>query len=132
MSKFKNHNCLIADDYSTARRMIKNSLIQIGFNCLEAENGEQAMAIILQKSLDIVIADINMPKKNGIELLEEIHNDDVLNNIPVVLTMIEPNDETISAAKALGMSDYIIKPFDVFTLSKVLDKILITEGGEAL
>ena len=132
MSKFKNYKCLIVDDYSTARNIIKKSLNELGFTCFEAENCDQAMAIILQKTLHLVITDLNLPKKSGLALLEEIKNDDVLNNIPVVLTMIDFDDASISAGQSLGMSDYLIKPFDVFTLSKVLDKVIIIEGGEAL
>ena len=64
MAKFDNQICLIADDYSTTRRLIKDSLQQIGFSCLEAENGNQAIAIIKQKTLNLVIADVNMPVKN--------------------------------------------------------------------
>ena len=90
MKKHNNKYCLIADDYNTARKMIKNSLLELGFNCIEADNGEQAMSIILTKSLDLIIADYNMPKKNGIKLLEEIRNDDVLNNIPFVAYISYP------------------------------------------
>ena len=132
MAKFDNQICLIADDYSTARRLIKDSLQQIGFSCIEAENGNQAIALIKQTRLDLVIADINMPEKNGLELLREIHADDNMKDLPVVLTMVEPFDDLISDAKKLGMTDYLVKPFDVFTLSKTLDKVIKTTGGESL
>ena len=46
MDKYKNMTCLIVDDFSTARRIIKNALQELGFSCLEAENGEQALEII--------------------------------------------------------------------------------------
>ena len=46
--------------------------------------------------------------------------------------MIEPIEEMIKAGMDLGMNDYIVKPFDVFTLAKVLEKVIETEGGEAL
>ena len=132
MAKFDNLICLIADDYSTARRLIKDSLQQIGFLCLEAENGTQAIAIIQQTALDLVIADVNMPNKDGLELLKYIRADDNMKDLPVVLTMIEPFDDLISNAKKLGMNDYLVKPFDVFTLSKTLDKVIIISGGESL
>ena len=132
MSKYKNYTCLIVDDYSTARRNIKNYLIELGFTCLEADDGEQAMAIILHNPLNLVLADVKMPKKNGLELLEGIKDDENLKDLPVILTMIEPIEEMIKAGMDLGMNDYIVKPFDVFTLAKVLEKVIETEGGEAL
>ncbi len=132
MAKFDNLICLIADDYSTARRLIKDSLQQIGFSCLEAENGNQALSLIQQTTLDLVIADVNMPEKNGLELLEDIRADDNMMDLPVVLTMLEPFSDLISDARKLGMNDYLVKPFDVFTLSKTLDKVVKITGGESL
>ena len=132
MAKYNNITCLIADDYSTARRIIKNALKELGFSCLEAEDGEEALAIILQTPLNLVIADVKMPKKDGLELLEDIRDDNNLKDIPVILTMIEPLEELVNEAEELGMNDYLIKPFDVFTLAKVLDKVIVTEGGETL
>ena len=132
MAKFDNQICLIVDDYSTARRLIKDSLQQIGFSCLEAENGNQAITLIQQTSLDLVIADVNMSEKNGLELLKDIRANDNMKDLPVVLTMIEPLEDLISDAKKLGMNDYLVKPFDVFTLSKTLDNVIKTTGGESL
>ena len=132
MAKFDNQICLIVDDYSTARKLIKDSLQQIGFSCLEAENGIQAIALIRQSTLDLVIADVNMPEKNGLELLKDIRADDNMKDLPVVLIMLEPLEELISDAKKLGMNDYLVKPFDVFTLSRTLDKVIKTTVGESL
>ena len=132
MAKYDNHTCLIVDDYSTARRLIKDSLEKIGFSCYEAENGNQALAIIKQTSLDLVIADVMMPYKNGFELLKEIRANDNMKDLPVILTMLEPFDELISDGNKLGMNGYLVKPFDVFTLSKKLDNVIKTTGGESL
>ena len=132
MAKYEKLTCLIADDYSTARRIIKQYLNDLGFSCLEADDGEQAMAAILQNPLNLVLADIKMSKKNGLELLEAIRDDDNLKDLPVILTMIEPIEDMIKAGLDLGMNDYLVKPFDVFTLAKVLEKVIETEGGETL
>ena len=132
MNKYKNLTCLIADDFNTTRRIIKNTLNDLGFTCLEAENGVEALAIIQQLTLNLVIADTHMPEKNGMELLEDIRADDNLKDLPVVLTMIEPLEELISEGEELGMNDYLVKPFDVFSLSKLLDKVIEMEGGESL
>ena len=132
MAKFDNQICLIVDDYNTARRLIKESLQQIGFSCLEAENGNQAIAIIQQNTLDLVIADVKMHEKNRLELLKEIRANDNMKDLPVVLTMLEAFQDLIVDAKQLGMNDYLVKPFDVFTLSKTLDKVIKTTEGESL
>ena len=132
MAKFDNQICLIVDDYSTGRRLLKNSLQQLGFSCLDAENGNQAIVLIQQTTLDLVIADVNMPKKNGLELLKDIRANDNMKDLPVVLTILEPFVDLVSDAKKLGMNDYLVKPFDVFTLSKKLYNVIRTTGGESL
>ena len=132
MTKYENMTCLIADDFSTARHLIKNAIKELGFSCLEAENGEQALEIIEQTTINLLIADVHMPDKSGMEILEDIRADDILKDIPVILTMIEPLDKIIAEGEDLGMNDYLVKPFDVFTLSKVLDKVIETELGESL
>ena len=132
MAKFDNQTCLIVDDYSTARRLINDSLQQLGFSCLEAENGNQAIALIQQSVLDLVIADVNMPEKNGLELLKDIRANDNMKDLPVFLTVLEPFEDLISDGKKLGMNDFLVKPFDVFTLSKKLDKVINTTEGESL
>ena len=132
MAKYKNMTCLIADDFSTARHLIKNAIKELGFSCLEAENGEQALEIIEQTTINLLIADVHMPDKSGMEILEDIRADDILKDIPVILTMIEPLDKIIAEGEDLGMNDYLVKPFDVFTLSKVIEKVIETELGESL
>ena len=132
MAKYENQICLIVEDYSTARRLINDSLQQIGFSCLEAENGNQAISLIQQSVLDLVIADVNMPEKNGLELLKHIRANDNMKDLPVILTMLEPFEDLITDCKKLGMNDYLVKPFDVFKLSKTLDKVIKTTGGESL
>ena len=132
MSKYENLNCLVVDDYNTARRLIKESLEKIGFSCIEAENGNQALTLIKQTSLNLVITDVMMPEKNGLELLKDIRSDENMKDLPVILTMLEPFDELISDGIKLRMNDYLVKPFDVFLLSKTLDKVIKTTGGESL
>ena len=132
MGKYEGQTCLIVDDYSTARRLIKESLEQLGFSCLEAENANQAISLINQTTLNLVITDVQMPNKNGLELLKEIKSNDNMKDLPVILTMLEPFDELITDGKKFRMDNYLIKPFDIFTLSKILDNVIKTSGGETL
>ena len=103
-----------------------------GFDCTEAENGDQALAIILQQNYHLVIADSNMPVRGGLEFLEDIRGEENLRKVPVIITMIEPLEELIDRGNLLGMSAHLTKPFDVFTLSKILDKVILNEVGESL
>ncbi len=132
MAKYSSYKCLIADDYGTGRRLIKESLEKVGFSCIEAENGTQALSLLKQTIVNLVIADVQMPEMNGLELLKEIRVDDNLKDLPVILTLLEPFDDIIARGKKLRMNNYLVKPFDVFTLSKILDNVIKTTGGESL
>ena len=125
MAKFDNLTCLIADDYGTSRRIIKDTMEELGFSCIEAGNGEHALSMIHENNFDLAIIDYNMPVKNGLELLEEIRADSNYKEMTVLMMFIEPFEELLEQGNSLGMSDYIAKPFDVFTVSKVLDKIIV-------
>ena len=62
---------VLADDEKTARQALKRSLVK-KYTIFEAENGEHAAKLIIEESPDIVLLDINMPKKSGFEVLKEI------------------------------------------------------------
>ena len=83
MAKYEDMTCLIADDFSTARRIIKNSLQELGFSCMEAENVEQALEIIEQTTINLLIADVHMPDKSGMDILEDLRADDILSLIHI-------------------------------------------------
>ncbi|MFZ5861412.1 MAG: chemotaxis response regulator CheY [Nitrospirota bacterium] len=115
---------LIVDDMSTMRRIVKNSLKQIGFqNFEEAEDGNGALAKLRQGGFDFVVSDWNMPNMTGLDLLKEIRKDAALKAIPVLMVTAEAQKENIMEALQAGVSNYIVKPFTAETLKEKVDKI---------
>lgn len=112
---------LIVDDSKALRSLLKSSLMGIdpGWTIAEAENGDVALAHYEEEPFDIVFLDINMPGKDGIEVLEIVKKTDPYSYV-VMLTSKVTNDWVIKA-KNLGANGYIAKPFTTEKLIRVLN-----------
>jgi two-component system chemotaxis response regulator CheY len=118
-------NVLIVDDFASMRRIISTCFKQLGFNNLfESIDGEDALRILGKRKIGLIVSDWNMPKINGLELLKAVRADDNLKSIPFLMLTTEGNKENVIQAVQAGVSNYIVKPFTLETLSSKLDKIL--------
>lgn len=127
------YTILIADDEIGIRELLKE-LLKNKYNILLAENGEQTIKTLNKENPDIVILDIRMPKKNGIEVLEHIKNKN-LRAIPIIITADKDIQTAINAMK-LGAFDYVVKPFEnekIFNLVKnAIEKLSLKNEIEYL
>ncbi|MBN1614934.1 MAG: response regulator [Deltaproteobacteria bacterium] len=126
---------LIVDDSSSMRRFIKRVIAMSGFRmdpCLEAPNGKRAIEILEANPVDLIVSDTNMPEMNGLELIETLHRDVGLQNIPVIVVTTEGTDPTKRDVFASGARGFVKKPFTPEELKKVLGEVLGTNhrGGE--
>jgi two-component system KDP operon response regulator KdpE len=102
---------LIVDDESSLRRVLLMSLAALGLEAEEATNGEQALALLRTDHYDLVLLDIDMPGKGGIETCREIQR---LSPRPVVLMLtVRDGEEDKAKAFEAGADDYITKPFRI-------------------
>jgi len=116
---------LIVDDYKTMLRIIRNLLKQLGFdNVDEATDGSAALQKLRQKDFALVISDWNMEPMTGIELLREVRADAKLKSMPFIMVTAESKTENVISAKAAGVSNYIVKPFNAATLKMKLSAVL--------
>ncbi len=118
---------LIVDDSSFARTMLKNSLVELKYwKLLEAQEARTAQKILLDEEqvknpVHLVIVDIHMPEMSGLQLLKWLRERQTFKNLPVViLTSSQDKTEILEAGK-LGVSHYMIKPFDMATLKEKLN-----------
>jgi CheY-like chemotaxis protein len=106
---------LVADDDPQMRRLIRIVLQREGFEVLEANDGLDALELIEQGSVDLVILDVEMPRLNGLGVLEEIRAQMRTASLPViVLTALQ--DDTEEKALDLGAQDYLTKPVQTRSL----------------
>jgi two-component system chemotaxis response regulator CheY len=116
---------LIVDDFSTMRRIIRGLLKEAGFiEADEAEDGQVGLQKLYASHFDFVISDINMPNMNGLEMLENMKQDEKLKGIPVLVITAEASKEDVLRAAQIGAAGYIVKPFSKATLEDKITKIL--------
>lgn len=116
---------LVVDDFSTMRRMVRSVLHELGYNdVVEADDGNAALPILKQGSIDFLVTDINMPGMQGIELLKAVRADPKLSKLPVLLVTAEAKREQIVEAARAGVNGYVVKPFTAQVLKDKIEKIL--------
>jgi two-component system, chemotaxis family, chemotaxis protein CheY len=118
---------LSIDDSVTVREVIKTAADVLGFECIEAENGEAALDIINKHGADIglILLDWNMPVMDGITFLKTIKTSAEFKKIPVTMVTSENEKEKIISAITEGAANYIIKPF---TQEELMKKIIESLG----
>ena len=115
---------LVVDDFAAARKIVINSLAQLGLNnAYEADDGFSALVTLKSALFDLVVIDWKMSKMSGMELLKQIRADPNLKHIPVLMVSEDGLQENIVAATKAGLNAYIIRPFEVKTFAEKLEKI---------
>jgi len=121
------YNVLIVDDSQTMRKVIRKTVSISGFeigDCWEAGNGREALDILHSCWVDLILADLNMPVMNGLEMLRELKKGELHRHIPVILITTEGSEKRLEEAYALGIKGYIQKPFYPETIRDVLTRIM--------
>lgn len=118
-----NKKVLVVDDSSTMRKIIKNVLIEIGVYpefITEAEDGVDAFGQVKTHTFDLILTDWNMPKMNGLELVQNLRKLPKSKETPIVMITTEGCKEEVIAALKSGVNNYIVKPFNADTLKSKL------------
>lgn len=113
---------LIADDSMLVRRQVVTALSPAGYTVVEAVDGEDAYQKTTPDTL-LVVCDLNMPRMNGMELLERLHADPALSAVPFVMLTTEARPGMFERAKALGARAWLIKPFKANLLIAAIQKL---------
>ncbi len=104
-------NILVVDDDKDVCMLLEDALETAGYNVTAINNPELAAPTLKDGSFQLVVLDLNMPGKSGLEVLEEIRAHDA--EIGVVICTGYPSVETAAAAMRLGGTDYVQKPFNL-------------------
>jgi two-component system chemotaxis response regulator CheY len=119
-------NILIVDDSSLTRKKIKRIIemteMEVG-EFLEAENGCQALEILAQSEVGLVLADLNMPEMNGAEMIHRIKSNEDTKSIPVVVISTESRTSRLKELLAFGIKDYLHKPFAPEDFQELISKL---------
>jgi two-component system chemotaxis response regulator CheY len=118
-----NKKILLVDDAAFMRMMLKDTLTKNGYsNIIEAEDGEIACRKYAEESPNLVIMDITMPNKTGIEALKDIKASDP--NSKIVMCSAMGQESMVVEAIKLGAIDFVVKPFKPERIMQIVTKVL--------
>ncbi|MGN0372833.1 MAG: response regulator transcription factor [Enterocloster sp.] len=113
---------LVVDDEARMRKLVKDFLVNKGFTVIEAGDGEEAVDIFFaQKDISLILLDVMMPKMDGWEVLKTIRK---FSQVPVIMLTARSEERDELQGFALGVDEYISKPFSPKILVARVDAIL--------
>jgi two-component system chemotaxis response regulator CheY len=125
-----NIRILIVDDSSVMRKIVERSLRQAGLSLgqvFEAGNGAEALALVQENKVDLILCDINMPVMDGLEFVKSLAGVDNAKGVPVVMITTEGSEGHVVQALSAGARGYIRKPF---TPDQVKEHVLPVLAGK--
>jgi two-component system chemotaxis response regulator CheY len=93
-------------------------------DCFEAANGREALAVLADQWVDVILTDINMPEMDGEQFLERLQSEELLRSIPTVVISTDATSHRVERLRQLGACGYIAKPFLPENLREVLERHL--------
>jgi two-component system chemotaxis response regulator CheY len=115
---------LAVDDSAAMRQMVEVTLSSAGHEVLQARDGREALTLAGKNSVDLVIADINMPEMDGIELVRELRALESYKHTPVLVLTTESSAERKMQGREAGATGWLVKPFNPDKLLATVAKVL--------
>ena len=125
----KDVKILVVDDEADIRKIVRLLLQKKGFSVVEASNGQAALNIVGEQTVDLIIMDIMMPKMSGVEACAEIRK---ISTAPILFLTAKSLDSDKEKAYTSGGDDYLVKPFSsselVLRVESLLRRYMIYKG----
>ena len=115
---------LVIDDDSSYRALLRQIIEEKGHTAIEAENADDGLGIFLREKIDLVVSDLMMPLKSGMELLHELRQ--INPKVLFIMVTAYPTLDTATKAIKEGAYDYLVKPVDMNQLAVVMNRALAT------
>ena len=115
---------LAVDDSPSMRKMVSFTLTGAGFKVVEAVDGVDALEKAQAQNIDLVLADQNMPRLDGIGLTRKLRENPNFKATPILILTTESSDLMKQAGRAAGATGWLVKPFDPNRLIEVIQKVL--------
>ena len=119
---------LVVEDDKFISKAYKAGLEKAGFEVIGAANGVEALKLIKEDGIDLVLLDLILPLKNGFDVLADIKLDSEIEKVPVIVLSNLGQGSDLEKAKSLGAVDYFVK--SNITLSEVVEKIKLYIAGK--
>jgi two-component system KDP operon response regulator KdpE len=99
---------LVVDDEPQIRRVLRTTLTSQGYAVIEARSGDEALEVIRGEQVDLILLDLNMPGRSGIEVCREIR---ASGDVPIIMLTVRNTERDKVQALDAGADDYVVKPF---------------------
>lgn len=123
------HSILVVDDELLIRDLLYDFFTDQGWDIAIAESGEKALEILRSKKVDLVLTDLKMPNMDGLALTSEVREN--FPGIPVVIMTGYPSVDSAVSALRQKVADYIIKPFNINQLYKIIEEQIREKRAES-
>lgn len=114
---------IVADDESQMLQFLCNTLRK-QYNVVACSNGEEVLEALGKKTVDLVVADLMMPKVDGLELCQQMKTDFNFSHIPIIMLTAQDDTATIVKAMEAGADNFVSKPFSVKQLEAIIKNLL--------
>jgi len=115
---------LVVDDEPNILFALEETVRDLGFECIAACDGEDALVIARGTLPDLIITDVIMPRLNGFELCERLKADAATRDIPLVMVTVRAGERDRGQGSLAGADAYLTKPFHLTELQEIIDRLL--------
>ena len=115
---------LVVENEASNRILIERVLSTRGYRCLSASNGQEALDILDREGVDLILTDLSMPVLDGYRATQLIRARPHLANVPIVAVTAFALHDDAEAAKQIGCTEYLTKPFKPRQLLEVVERLL--------
>jgi len=122
---------LVADDDPVAARFVASLLQDRGYEVTVAEDGNHAVELALAGPPDLIVSDLVMPYRDGLEVVRVLRADPRLEDTPIIILSMKDREEDIVRGLEQGADDYVVKPFNARELLVRVRKLLDRRKEEA-
>ena len=123
MAAVSNIRILTIDDSKTMRDMLMLTLVDAGFDVLQAVDGQDGVDLAERENFDIVITDINMPRMDGYEVIRQLRKRPEHQATPILVLTTESETDKKTIAREAGATGWLVKPFDPDKLIATVRKV---------
>jgi two-component system chemotaxis response regulator CheY len=132
----KDTHILVVDDSVNIRRVIVDSLNRLGFKkvatAADANEGFGKLEFFVDSPtpIQLILSDLNMPGPSGLDFLKRVRGEDRFKELPFILVTTESEKGAVIEAAVSGVSGYVVKPFNLETLTRRLEEAYNKHAGE--
>jgi DNA-binding response OmpR family regulator len=115
---------LVVDDDPVILKLLEVNFEMEGFTVIVAHDGEEGIDVARRDAPDLIVSDIMMPKKSGLELVTELKGDPGTSDIPIILLSAKAQNADVRSGLDAGADDYVTKPFEPLDLVERVNRLL--------